>query len=775
MAFTYKHGDQPLTGYTIQRGVGRGGFGEVYYAISDGGKEVALKYLREQPDIELRGVASCLNLKSPHLVSIFDVKSNDEGDEFVIMEYVKGPSLRELLLAEPGGLGVQKAAFFAREIGKGLSYLHDRGIVHRDLKPGNIFYEEGYVKIGDYGLSKFITVSRHSGQTASVGTVHYMAPEVGSGNYHRGIDIYSLGVMLYEMIVGRVPFEGATMGEVLMKHLMDSPAVDEMPKPFGKVIRRALEKDPKDRYQRVEEMISDLLEEEDLEKSLAGFEPASLTAAAEKVKLDMGSGLPRAIPVGRQGQAKGRQEHGQARPPKPPMGRRPKTKEEWKKFGEEMGQWGEEVGGYMAEWGHTAGGRAARRAMHKAEKVARRMHKKAGKPLKKVQAVADQMGGTHLSPALKQERLLRMGTAAAVTIGLSLGIALLSESAEMFVGGIYLIPTLTVGALLVDRLCQSISYGRDWLFRSLVTAGVISPVLLLFSGLGEGLFNEGDFCLALSVALLATMVVANWSKRIEAGKAEQVSFGDAFSVGLFAALAGLCTGYPDIIVVAAGIAAAVSLVLQTVVGALGKGSEAGSGGDRVLVTPPPLGATPGDASWPAGAEVVPQRIDSPFQQSGGMETPSARVRRVRRSNFARVFWAFIAASMLSAGAITFAFMGIQNLQGTDEAMAIMIGTGLCTGMLFPLTRMSRYRQRGFWMNWVRPVMVSAGLVAAAVGGVAIGFADELRLTGDEEMLIPIAATIAGGVFALFFFLAGWRPIEALQDVFGQGAARGEEG
>ena len=172
MAFTFKHGDKPLDGYVIQRGVGRGGFGEVYYALSEGGKEVALKYLRDNPQIELRGVSHCMNLKSPYLVTIYDVRQNADGDNFIVMEYVNGPSLRDLLIAEPNGLGLQKAAFFISEIGKGLGYLHDRGIIHRDMKPGNIFYEDGYVKIGDYGLSKFISLSRHSGQTASVGTVH---------------------------------------------------------------------------------------------------------------------------------------------------------------------------------------------------------------------------------------------------------------------------------------------------------------------------------------------------------------------------------------------------------------------------------------------------------------------------------------------------------------------------------------------------------------------------------------------------------------------------
>ncbi|MGB0715051.1 MAG: serine/threonine protein kinase [Phycisphaerae bacterium] len=283
MSYRFKYGDRPLDDYTIQRAVGSGGFGEVYYAVSDGGREVALKYLRQNPESELRGVSHCINLKSPHLVSIFDVKKNADGEYFIIMEYCSGPSLRDLLIAEPNGFAPEKAAFFVREIAKGLSYLHDRGIVHRDLKPGNIFYDDGYVKIGDYGLSKFISVSRHSAQTASVGTVHYMAPEIGSGNYSRSVDIYALGVMLYEMILGKVPFEGSSMAEILIKHLKSQPELDELPQPFGEVIRKALEKDPDDRYQHVNEMVDDLLAVDNVQESLAGFSPQSLGGAVRNV------------------------------------------------------------------------------------------------------------------------------------------------------------------------------------------------------------------------------------------------------------------------------------------------------------------------------------------------------------------------------------------------------------------------------------------------------------------------------------------------------------
>ena len=100
------------------------------------------------------------------------------------------------------GLGEQKCAFFFREICKGLSFLHECGIVHRDLKAGNIFYENGAVKIADYGLSKAISTGMHSGQPITVGTVYYMAPEIGKGQYEQSIDIYALGILLYEMLTG---------------------------------------------------------------------------------------------------------------------------------------------------------------------------------------------------------------------------------------------------------------------------------------------------------------------------------------------------------------------------------------------------------------------------------------------------------------------------------------------------------------------------------------------------------------------------------------------
>src|SRR5438874_9139325 len=123
-----------------------------------------------------------------------------------------------------------------RGIYAAFGYLHERSIDHRDLKPGNIFNENGIVKIGDYGLSKIISASRRSGQTESVGTVHYMAPEVAKGRYNKELDLYALGIILYELLTRRVPFEGESPGEILMKHLTATPDLDPLPAPFRPVV-----------------------------------------------------------------------------------------------------------------------------------------------------------------------------------------------------------------------------------------------------------------------------------------------------------------------------------------------------------------------------------------------------------------------------------------------------------------------------------------------------------------------------------------------------------
>ena len=248
MRFTYQTGAQPLAGFTIQRGIHRGGFGEVYFAHSDGGKEVALKLLHQQDhEVEVRGVTQCLNLKHPNLVNLFDLKTDIHGDQWVVMEYVAGSSLEDLLVSFPDGLPMAEVRDWLSGLVAGVSHLHDRGIVHRDLKPANVYRENGVVKIGDVGLSKRVESDGRRQHTQSVGTVYYMAPEVARGQYGPEVDVYSLGVMLYELITGKLPFTGETTAEILMKHLTAQPDLSPIPRPLRPMLARVLEKDPRKR------------------------------------------------------------------------------------------------------------------------------------------------------------------------------------------------------------------------------------------------------------------------------------------------------------------------------------------------------------------------------------------------------------------------------------------------------------------------------------------------------------------------------------------------
>ena len=258
MKFQYASGDSPLDGYTIMRGIGIGGFGEVYFAESDSGKEVALKRIQKNMDVEMRGVRHCLNLRHPNLVAIYDIRFDKDQQGWIVMEFIEGESMRETLDAFPNGMPSDQAIPLFAQICAGVTYLHDQGIVHRDLKPANIFIDSNFAKIGDYGLSKYISASRRGGQTESVGTFHYMAPEIGKGEYGKEIDVYSLGIILFEMLTGNVPFDGESTQEIILKHLTADPDLRDVPEPFANVIQRALAKNPTLRFRDGRELLNAL-------------------------------------------------------------------------------------------------------------------------------------------------------------------------------------------------------------------------------------------------------------------------------------------------------------------------------------------------------------------------------------------------------------------------------------------------------------------------------------------------------------------------------------
>ena len=544
-SYQYKHGDRPLEGYTIERAAGRGGFGEVYYALSDGGRQVALKAIQSYEQIELRGISQCMNLKSPHLVTVFDVKYNDQNKPFVIMEYVSGPSLGDMLKESPGGLGSQKAAFFLREIAKGLSYLHECGIVHRDLKPSNIFYENGYAKIGDYGLTKAISASRHVSHTITVGTVHYMAPEIGAGRYDRSIDIYALGVLLYEMLTGQVPFLGSTPAEILMKHMTAPPDLSNIEEPFARVIRKAMAKDPAERYQSVQEMVEDVFGAEHVRNSVSQFSPQELSVVAEHVAQNIHGAPPRAHEQPAAAKDGGEKDFSKE------IG---KKAELFAKKAEQFAKKAEVLSGRWAEKLNTAKERA-HAARHAQPKVADTIgpHQRRKLALITMLAVALGAGLLHgdglLPTALTV--FIMVGVASKVILrslgewwpGLDEDTRWLGKAATCFLAAFL--------AVLLAALVGGIfglPFGRG---------GFPFPPFMRFPWVGNPVGQWGGGVLALAVPMLLT----DWVKLTDPRRSKRVNLGSAVGIGFLGFIAASIFDFTQII--AACALAGVTLVVQT--------------------------------------------------------------------------------------------------------------------------------------------------------------------------------------------------------------------
>jgi serine/threonine-protein kinase len=313
---------QSLGNYRVVKKLGSGGMGAVYLAEHPLiGKKVALKVIHRELSQNLEVVTRFQNearavnrIGSEHIVDIADFGQTPEGDHFFIMEHLAGTSLSELLRRE-GKIAPERALAIAAQVAEALGAAHDAGIVHRDLKPDNIFLVQkrgapDFVKLLDFGLAKLLDTGNPALTKAGVvlGTPQYMSPEQcesQSTTDHRA-DVYGLGILLYHMVTGAVPFDGRSMGEILTKQVSEpvppprgvSPAVEQ-------VILRCLAKAPEERFQSMAELRAAILDPErwaarsSLSESrrsrLAAVDPVSPAVVRRRPEPRRGRGLVLAV------------------------------------------------------------------------------------------------------------------------------------------------------------------------------------------------------------------------------------------------------------------------------------------------------------------------------------------------------------------------------------------------------------------------------------------------------------------------------------------------
>ena len=256
--------------YQIVRKLGAGGMANVYLAEDQElGRRVAIKILndRHANDEQFverfrREAKNAAALSHPNIVSIYD-RGEAEGTYYIAMEYLDGRSLKELILSR-GDAPIAVVVEYARQILSALRFAHRHGIVHRDIKPHNVLVDgEGRVKVTDFGIAR-AGASQMTEAGSIVGTAQYLSPEQArGGDVDQRSDLYSLGVLMYEMLTGEVPFNGDTPVEIAMKHLSRTPEPPstkrrDVPRELDMVVMRSLAKDPDDRYQSADEMEADL-------------------------------------------------------------------------------------------------------------------------------------------------------------------------------------------------------------------------------------------------------------------------------------------------------------------------------------------------------------------------------------------------------------------------------------------------------------------------------------------------------------------------------------
>ena len=257
--------------YEVRKLIGEGGMANVYLGYDTIlERDVAIKVLRgDLADDEKfvrrfrREAQSASLLNHPNIVQIYDV-GEDDGNFYIVMEYINGQTLKQLI-KKRGKLSVPETIDIMSQLTDGLAHAHDSYIIHRDIKPQNIMIlDDGMVKITDFGIAMAINASDLTQTNSVMGSVHYLPPEQASGKGSTiKSDIYSLGIMMYEMLAGVMPFRGETAVEIAMKHLKNPmPSVikanNAVPQSVENIILKATAKNPKNRYNNVRELYDDL-------------------------------------------------------------------------------------------------------------------------------------------------------------------------------------------------------------------------------------------------------------------------------------------------------------------------------------------------------------------------------------------------------------------------------------------------------------------------------------------------------------------------------------
>ena len=257
--------------YEIVKSIGEGGMANVYLAIDVIlGRKVAIKILRgdlanDEKFIRRfkREALSASSLSHPNIVEMYDV-GEDNGNYYIVMEYIDGKTLKQLL-KKRGNLTVSEATDIMLQLTSGMIHAHDSYIIHRDLKPQNIMIQEnGQIKITDFGIAMALNSTQLTQTNSVMGSVHYLPPEQASGKGSTiKSDIYSMGILYYELLTGVLPFRGENAVEIALKQMKEAiPSVRKqnpnIPQSVENIILRSTAKNPKNRYTDVREMYEDL-------------------------------------------------------------------------------------------------------------------------------------------------------------------------------------------------------------------------------------------------------------------------------------------------------------------------------------------------------------------------------------------------------------------------------------------------------------------------------------------------------------------------------------